>query len=75
MSPYYRLTPAATDRKVKAYLDKRLRDDDRPWDVLGGENCRVFSQSVYDHIVSTFGGATPVVGNAPKKFMPYRVAK
>ena len=59
--PYYRLSDAATDRKIKAYLQSRLRDQDRPWDVLGEENCRVFSQDVYEHLVSTFGGAAPPV--------------
>lgn len=61
--PYYRVTSAATDRKIKAFFEERLRDPDRRWDAVGRENCRLFSQATFDYLVATYGGeASPVRG-------------
>jgi len=57
--PMFRFTDAATDRKVEEYLRKRLRDQTRPWDALGGENCREFSQATFWELVDKFGGGRP----------------
>jgi RHS repeat-associated protein len=54
--PRYRETDSATDRRIKAYMRSRLGEQ-RPWDAVFGENCRVFSQKVYEHLAKTFGGA------------------
>jgi uncharacterized protein RhaS with RHS repeats len=54
--PMYRGTSAAVDRKIRRYLQSRLNEQ-RPWDAVSGENCRVFSQEVFRHLVDTYGGA------------------
>jgi uncharacterized protein RhaS with RHS repeats len=64
--PRHRETSAATDRKIKKYLQSRLGEQ-RPWDVLGGENCRVFSQQVFEYLDKTFGGKAP----APAPIDPF----
>lgn len=50
--PRHRETDAATDRKIKRYLRSRLGEQ-RPWDAVGGENCRVFSQQIFDYLDKT----------------------
>ena len=54
----WRETSSATDRKIRRYLNSLLGEQ-RPWDVLGGENCRVFAQSVFGGLVGTYGGTSP----------------
>jgi len=54
--PLFRKTSSQTDRKIKAKLQAMLRQPNRPWDVIGGENCRVFSQAVFWVLVNEYGG-------------------
>lgn len=56
--PMWRGTSRAVDRKIRAHL-QRLLGQQRPWDVLGGENCRVFSQAVFNELAATYGGTPP----------------
>ncbi len=56
--PMLRLTSAEADRKIKRYLQSRLNEQ-RPWDVLGGENCRGFSQQLFFQLVNEYGGKQP----------------
>jgi RHS repeat-associated protein len=53
--PMYRATSAMTDGKIRRYLRARLSEQ-RPWDVLGGENCRVFSQKLFWQLADKYGG-------------------
>jgi RHS repeat-associated protein len=55
--PMYRETSRAVDRKIRRYLQEQLGKQ-RPWDVLGGENCRVFSRATFRQLVERYGGAT-----------------
>jgi RHS repeat-associated protein len=56
--PMWRGTSRAVDRKIRAHL-KRLLGQQRPWDAVGGENCRAFSQEVFDDLLNTYGGTSP----------------
>lgn len=56
--PMWRGTPRAVDRKIRAHL-KRLLGEQRSWDVVAGENCRVFSQEVFNDLLNTYGGTSP----------------
>ena len=62
--PMHRATPASVDRKIRRYLQSRLGEQ-RPWDAIGGENCRVFSQNVFRQLESTYGGDAPTPAPAP----------
>ena len=54
--PFHRMTSPETDRQIRTYLESRLGDADRPWDALGGENCRAFSQNVFGYLLRTYDG-------------------
>jgi RHS repeat-associated protein len=64
--PMFHAASPATDRKVRAYLQSQLGKR-RPWDVLGGENCRSFSQATFRHLLSTFAAppTPPMTKNPP----------
>ncbi|HKU13852.1 MAG TPA: RHS repeat-associated core domain-containing protein, partial [Steroidobacteraceae bacterium] len=56
--PWWRGTSPAVDRKIRAKLQS-LVGQQRPWDAVGGENCRVFSWSVFNELAATYGGTPP----------------
>jgi len=56
--PMWRGTSRAVDQKIRASL-QRLLGQQRPWDALGGENCRVFSQAMFGELLGTYGGTPP----------------
>lgn len=56
--PLWRGTSRAIDRKIRRHL-KSLLGVQRTWDVLGGENCRVFSQEVFNELLKAHGGTPP----------------
>jgi RHS repeat-associated protein len=58
----YRYTDAATDAKIKKQFDSMVGQRGR-WDVLGGKNCREFSQKLFRQLEATYGGKT---GPIPK---------
>jgi RHS repeat-associated protein len=66
--PRHRETDAATDRKIKRYMRSRLGEQ-RPWDAVGGENCRVFSQQIFDYLDKTYGGKAPVPAAPPNPYL------
>jgi hypothetical protein len=53
---YFRYTNAQTDRWIRNYFNTLVGTRGR-WDVVGGENCRDFSQNMFYELNSTFGGA------------------
>jgi RHS repeat-associated protein len=64
--PMFHPTSPATDRKIREYLRSQLGKE-RPWDALGGENCRRFSQAMFRHLLSTYGAppTPPLAKNPP----------
>jgi RHS repeat-associated protein len=56
--PMHRGTSNSVDRKIRRHLQSLLNRQG-PWDVLGGENCRAFSQTVFDDLAATHGGTSP----------------
>lgn len=59
---YYRYTSSQTDQWIRNYFNM-LVGTRGPWDVIGGENCRTFSQDMFDELNRTFGGG---MGPIPK---------
>lgn len=55
----YRYTSPQTDRWIRNYFNTLVGTRGR-WDVLGGENCRVFSQDMFDELTRTVGGGTGI---------------
>lgn len=53
---YFRKTDSQVDRKIRAYFDSLVGTKGR-WDVIGGQNCRGFSQDTFSHLVDKYGGA------------------
>lgn len=58
----YRYTDPQTDRWIRNYFNTLVGTRGQ-WDVLGGENCRAFSQDMFDELNRTFGGRA---GFAPR---------
>jgi RHS repeat-associated protein len=54
---YHRTTPPQVDAKIKKDFDKMLGGQGR-WDLIGGKNCRAFSQDTFDNLVNKYGGGT-----------------
>jgi hypothetical protein len=59
---YYRITNEETDQKIRKYFDSLIGQKDE-WDVVGGKNCRNFSQDLFWELVGNYGGKT---GPIPK---------
>lgn len=59
---YYRYTSPQTDRVIRNYFNTLVGTRGR-WDVIGGENCRAFSQDMFDELFGTYGGTS---GPIPK---------
>jgi RHS repeat-associated protein len=53
----YQYSDSAADAKISVYFDSQIGTKGR-WDVVGGQNCRGYSQQIYDHLVNTYGGQT-----------------
>ena len=64
VNPMHRATSASTDRRIRRYLQSRLSEQ-RPWDTLGGENCRAFSQNIFRQLVGQYGGDSPAPPPTP----------
>lgn len=62
MGDYYRYTSPQTDRVIRNYFNTLVGTRGR-WDVIGGENCRAFSQDMFDELFGTYGGTS---GPIPK---------
>ena len=53
----HRTTPPQVDAKIKKDFDKMLGEQGR-WDLIGGKNCRAFSQDTFENLVNKYGGGT-----------------
>lgn len=51
----YCQTDRKTDRQIGNYFNTLVGTRGR-WDVIGGENCRGFSQDLFDELMRTWGG-------------------